>query len=333
VPVFIPYQGCLHRCVFCEQEKITAEKKKSVNAAHVTDIIETAVRSPRFDPQHAEVAFYGGTFTSLELPVIEELLGAVSPFLREGFINGIRVSTRPDALDHEKLALMKQREVKTVELGAQSMDDHVLALSKRGHSSQDVADGVLHLKKLGFRVGVQLMPGLPGDSRKTFLATVESIVRLAPDMARLYPAVVIRGTALARMYEAEEYVPLDLAEAVELCAESCSMLEGAGIPVIRMGLMSSPSLLKKGVILGGPWHAAFGFLVRCRMYQKTIASQLPGRGAMKRFKIRVQERDASLLRGYRNEGIAWISMMTGAEVLGVHGDPSFPPGRIEVFGE
>lgn len=304
-----------------------------MDADRVTRVIETAIRSPRFDPAGAEVAFYGGTFTSLKIQAIEELLGAVSPFLKKRIVTGIRVSTRPDCLDPAKLALLKRGGVKTVELGVQSMDDHVLALSERGHSAQDSEKAVALLKNLGFQVGVQLMPGLPGDSRMVFLSTVEKVIELDPDMARLYPALVIKGTRLARMYERGEYVPLGLPEAVEICAESCRKLEDAGIPVIRIGLMSSPTLLMQGAIVAGPWHTAFGFLVRSVIYRKAIASQLPSRGRLEGLGIRVRDRDIPLLRGYRNEGIEWVSMMTGAEVLSVEGDRSLPPGRVEVFGK
>ena len=333
VPIFIPNQGCPHRCVFCEQEKITSEKKGIVNGAHVTRIIETAIRSRKFDCMHAEVAFYGGTFTNLKLHLIKELLGAVSPFLKKGMFTGVRVSTRPDSLNLEKLELMRKAGVRTVELGVQSMDDEVLALSERGHAAADSEKAVGLLKNLGFQVGLQLMPGLPGDSRKVFLSTVEKAIRLKPDMARLYPVLVIRGTALARMYEQGNYAPLSLSEAVEICAESCRMFEDAGISVIRIGLMSSPTLLEQGEILAGPWHTAFGFVVRSRMYQKTIEAQLPSRGRMERVRIRAHDRDIPFLRGYKNEGIRWISLRTGAEVVAVESNRCLLRGKIEVFGK
>jgi histone acetyltransferase (RNA polymerase elongator complex component) len=262
---------------------------------------------------------------------MNELLGAVAPFLEKGLFAGVRVSTRPDSLDLRKLGLMKRAGVRTVELGVQSMDDHVLALSGRGHSAVDSENAVGLLKRYGFRAGVQLMPGLPGDSRKVFLSTVKKVVELEPDMARIYPALVIKDTGLARMYEHGDYAPLALSEAVEICAEGCGMLENAGIPVIRIGLMSSPDLLLRGRILAGPWHAAFGFLVRCRIYQKIIEPQLPSYGRMERFTVRVRNRDVSLLRGYRNEGMKRISLVTGAEVLAVEGDNRLPPGKIEVL--
>ena len=110
--------------------------------------------------------------------------------------------------------------------------------------------------------GEELIPGLPGDSEKTFMETVETVASLRPDMVRLYPTVVIRGTDLARWYLEGRYRPLRLEEAVRICRDSCIRLEGEGIAVIRIGLMSSPSLREAGQIVAGPWHEAFGFLVR-----------------------------------------------------------------------
>ena len=133
--------------------------------------------------------------------------------------------------------------VRTVELGAQSMDDRVLALSRRGHGSGDTVSAVRILQERGFRVGIQLMPGLPGDSPGQFRETINRVITLRPDMARLYPTVVVKGTELARRFTEEQYRPLALSEAVELCAESSVRLEARGIPVIRIGLMSSPTLL------------------------------------------------------------------------------------------
>lgn len=330
VPVFIPNQGCPHRCIFCEQRKISSQKKRSMDGAGVTRIIEDGLRSKKFDPTHAEVAFYGGTFTSLDPGTMAELLNAAAQYLKKGLFCGIRVSTRPDALDGERLDLMKSHGVKIVELGIQSMDPRVLFLSGRGHSAEDSEKAVHILREKGFRVGVQLMPGLPGDSGDIFLSTVEKIRLLGPDMARIYPTLVIRGTGLARLYRGGGYVPLTLEQAVEMCAEGCVRLENAGIPVIRVGLMSSPDLLNPGQVLAGPWHTAFGFLVRCKILQKIIEPQLPPNGRMFRIKIRIQDRDIPLLRGYRNEGLRWVASKTGADVTAIEGDHSLPSGKIEV---
>jgi histone acetyltransferase (RNA polymerase elongator complex component) len=110
-----------------------------------------------------EIAFYGGTFTSLPVALIRELLEATAPYLDKGLFAGIRVSTRPDAIDTPICELIAGYRVKTVELGAQSMNDGVLRLSGRGHTAAETVNSARILRERGFRVGLQIMPGLPGD--------------------------------------------------------------------------------------------------------------------------------------------------------------------------
>ena len=331
VPLFIPNQGCPHKCIFCQQEKITAHSAQPINGLAIKEILDTAIKSARFDVrQRTEVAFYGGTFTRLPLGRMSELLEAVAPYLKQGFFKSIRVSTRPDALDKERLDMIRGFGVSTVELGAQSMDDEVLGLTRRGHTVRDTVESFHLLRRHGFKVGIQLMPGLPGDSEEKFMKTIEDVITLHPDMVRLYPTIVINGTELARWYKEKRYQPLQLEEAVKICQESCVRLEGKKIPVIRIGLMSSPSLLEEGQIVAGPWHEAFGFLVRSGIYQKKIEPYLPKRGDVTKMRIRVPYREIPLLRGYKNSGLGLIEQKTGARVTGVIADESVPSSRIGV---
>jgi histone acetyltransferase (RNA polymerase elongator complex component) len=297
----------------------------------VRELLDHARRSALFGArEHREIAFYGGTFASLPEKKIKELLGVVAPYLKEGIFHSVRVSTRPDSLDEKKAALLKGLGVSTVELGTQSMNDEVLAMTRRGHTALDTERTVHLLKQHGFRVCIQLMPGLPGDSAERFSATVQKVIRMKPDMARLYPVVVIRGTELAQWFESGEYQALALEEAVRICAESGLRLEEAGIPVIRIGLMASASLREKGQVLGGPWHESFGHLVRSEIYQRRIEAFLPGPGEAKGISIRIPSKDVALLRGHRNEGIRRIEKMTKALIDGILPDDSLPSGRIAV---
>jgi histone acetyltransferase (RNA polymerase elongator complex component) len=331
VPIFIPNQGCPQWCVFCDQEKITSQPARPMDGQRVREVLDQARRSTLFCARkHREIAFYGGTFASLPEQTVRELLGVVAPYLQEGTFHSVRVSTRPDSLDEKKAALLKRLGVSTVELGTQSMDDEVLRITRRGHTALDTERTVDLLKQQGFRVGIQLMPGLPGDSAERFSATVQEVIRMKPDMVRLYPVVVIRGTELAQWVESGKYQPLALEEAVRICAESCLRLEEAGIPVIRIGLMASPSLREKGQVLGGPWHESFGHLVRSEIYQRRIEAFLPGPGKAKRISIRIPSREIALLRGHRNEGIRRIEKTTKALIDGILPDDSLPSGRIMV---
>jgi histone acetyltransferase (RNA polymerase elongator complex component) len=317
--------------VFCDQEKITSQPSRPVSGQTVRDLLDLARSSSSFGGRkHREIAFYGGTFASLPEPKIRELLGGVAPYLQEGSFHSVRVSTRPDSLDEKKTALLRGLGVSTVELGAQSLDDEVLRRTRRGHSAEDTERIATLLKQQGFSVGIQLMPGLPGDSAERFSATVQKVIRIKPDMVRLYPVVVIRGTELAQWAESGKYQALTLREAVRICADSCLRLEEAGIPVIRIGLMASPSLREKGQVVGGPWHESFGHLVRSEIYQRGIEAFLPGLGEALRITIRIPSRDISLLRGYRNEGVRRIEEKTKATIDGILPDDSLASGSIAV---
>lgn len=330
-PIFIPNMGCPHRCIFCEQERITSQFSRPLNRKDIEDTLNKAIHSRRFPQQiDPEIAFYGGTFTNLPLELMVEYLEIVARYIDEGLFGSVRVSTRPDALDPQKLETMKRKAVRTVELGAQSMDNQVLHLSRRGHTAEETVRAVGILKRYGFRVGIQLMPGLPGDSHKKFRETVTKVIQLKPDMVRLYPALVIQGTGLARLYNEGKYEPLGLDQAVNLCTEGCIRLETNGIPVIRIGLHASPSLLEKDQIIAGPWHPAFGFLVRSTIHQKAIEPDLPAPGAASQIRILAPEREIPLVRGHRNQGLLRIEKRTGARVAGVKADSTIPRGRVRV---
>jgi histone acetyltransferase (RNA polymerase elongator complex component) len=332
VPLFIPNEGCPHRCIFCDQGGITAtEGGTPMDGGRVEAVIESALASETFRTRPLrEIAFYGGTFTRLPVPRMKALLDAAARYVSLGLFEAIRVSTRPDAVDRETLSVLKPRGVTTVELGAQTMDEEVLHLSGRGHTAKDTVRAVETLRQSGLKVGIQLMPGLPGDSPAKFRETVAKVLALRPDMVRIYPALVIRGTELARWYERGAYRPLALEEAVSLCKESCVLLEGNGIPVIRMGLMSSPTLLREGQILGGPWHEAFGFLVRAAIHRDRIKGFLPEKGWADAVVVLAPGDEVPLLRGHANEGVRWIERQTGARVLRIKADDSLRAGEVRV---
>lgn len=331
VPLFIPNHGCPHRCIFCRQETITSQSSLTIDGIRIRQTLDHALESKTFGLyQDREVAFYGGTFTRLPVLKMTDMLETVSPYLKQGYFQTIRVSTRPDAIDEQRLNLLQSFGVSTVELGAQSLDDEVLTLSRRGYASADIIQAVHTLQAYGFKVGIQLMPGLPGDSEERFMDTIDKVLRLKPNMVRLYPVIVIKGTELEKLYHKGLYQPFSLEEAVSICQDSCIRLEKNGIPVIRIGLMSSPALMDKGQIIAGPWHNAFGYLVRSRIHQKNIEPDLPQKGSVSRFGLRAPEREISIIRGYKNQGLEDIEGKTGAKVVYIKPDDSVPLGRVAV---
>ncbi len=331
VPIFIPNLSCPTRCVFCDQGLITSERSRLPAPEQIKEILSQAVGSRSYRKENEnQVAFYGGTFTGLGTERIRALLEAVSPFLKRGLFKGIRVSTRPDMLSDEKLELMRCCGVKLVELGAQAMDDEVLEASNRGHTVKDTVEGLRKLRDKGFSVGIQLMPGLPRETEDSFKQTIRKTLELRPDCVRLYPTVVIQGTELARLYRQGVYKPLGLDEAVERCAWAVRKFEGAGIPVIRIGLMSSQSLMRDGSVVAGPWHPSLGHLVRARIFQKKILDSILGAVKGKQLLLSVHPNDISFLKGFKGQGARYLESSLGAEIVSVTIDKAIGQGEARV---
>lgn len=284
-PFFIPHEGCPHRCRFCQQQKVSGHFKapSPEQVAAELNLVLPAQGT-------GEVAFYGGSFTLLEQALQLAYLQQVGPFIAKGQVSGVRISTRPDAIGEKQLNLLQQGGVTTVELGCQSFSDEVLKTVERGHSPQAVGRAVSLLRSRSFHVGLQLMPGLPGGDTREALQSLGQALDLEPDFLRIYPAVVLRDTVLEDDFLQGRYRPLDLDTAVELCAEMLWHCREVGVPVIRLGLQATALLVPGQALVAGPFHPAFGALVRSRLWRRALATVLVGQGA---FEVRVHPADLS----------------------------------------
>ncbi|MDU2159667.1 MAG: radical SAM protein, partial [Veillonella sp.] len=186
IPFFIPHVGCPYVCTFCNQSRITGQSGIShLTPDYIKKTITEYVGSKRND-KFWEVAFYGGSFTAIHRDLQHTLLAPTYEMLQQDIIDGIRCSTRPDAVGDEAISLLQSYGVKTVELGVQSMNDGILVDAKRGHTAQEVVEAVVRLKQRGMTVGVQLLPGLKGETWETILETAIAVVKLEPDFVRIY---------------------------------------------------------------------------------------------------------------------------------------------------
>lgn len=267
-PLFIPHRGCPHDCVFCDQRRVSGQRKP-VTPADVAASL-SALAAPV-----DELAFYGGSFTALPLAEQAALLDAAQPYLERGVIRRLRVSTRPDAIGAEVLDLLQSRHVETVELGAQSMDDGVLLACGRGHTAADTARAAQMVRERGFRLILQMMTGLPGSSDELDLLTGERLAALRPDGVRVYPTVILRGTPLYALWKSGAYRERSVEDAIRVCARLLPIFERAGIPVIRLGLNPTGDL-SAGDAAGGAYHPALGELVQSRIFLEKARTLLHG---------------------------------------------------------
>lgn len=275
-----------------------------------------------------EVAFYGGTFTLLPAGEQQAYLEAVAPFVNSGRVAGVRVSTRPDALPAGAAAWLSGLGVTTVELGCQSFAADILRQSGRGHDERAAAVAVARLRHAGLAVGLQLMPGLPGGDRAEALASLAAALALTPDFIRIYPTVVLRGTALARLYLAGRFSPVGLEEAVDWCAEMLWRCRQAGTPVIRLGLQASPELDSGAALLAGPYHPAFGQLVRSRLWLRALERLL---GATGDRRVALHPADLADAIGHRRSNLDALQRRFGDCTLQPHTE--LPRGHLALGGQ
>lgn len=270
-----------------------------------------------------EVAFFGGSFTGIPLKMQHEYLETAAQFLRKGRIDGIRISTRPDYIDDGILSVLKQYGVTTIELGVQSMDARVLKLSRRGHTLSDVIRASNLIKYHGFKLGLQMMIGLPGDTFEHSYETAQQLILLKPDAVRVYPTVVFRDTELHDMMTRGEYRPLTLDEAVEHAADILQLFYAHGIPVIRVGLQPTDELVTGGDVADGPFHPAFRQLVESRMFRTALEESLVFR-CDDPIRITVHPRDYSTLVGQNQGNIAFLKSQFALEDFAIEQNPSVP---------
>ena len=296
IPLFIPHAGCPHACVFCNQRLISGAAKPAG-----ADDVRTAVSGAGDQP--AELAFYGGSFTAIPEAQQNELLSAAAPFLSGNPENSIRISTRPDYMDEATAARLRHYGVRTVELGAQSMCDDVLMAARRGHLSIDVVRAARIVKDAGLSLILQMMTGLPGDTRDGSLYTAERFIAMEPNGVRIYPAVVVSDTELYEIWRRGEYIEHTVEDAVSLCAVLCGMFGEADIPVIRLGLNATDEL-SAGDAVAGAYHPAFGELVYSRIYLDRAMELLAGAAPGSDVTLGVAKGRVSIMTGQRRRNIA-----------------------------
>ena len=304
IPVFVPHLGCPNDCVFCNQRRISGAAVPAT-AGDVRAAVEAAAALPANGGGGRQLAFYGGSFTAIPAAEQEELLAAAQPYLADGTIDSIRLSTRPDAIDGEVLARLRRFGVQTVEIGAQSMSDRVLALSGRGHTAADVESASQQIKAAGFRLILQMMTGLPGSDDDSDVETAERIAALGPDGARVYPTVIVRDTALYDLWRAGRYREHTVEDAVRVCARILPVFEARGIPVIRLGLNPTEEL-SGGQAAGGAYHPALGELVKARLMRDRAEELLSGEGRGERAVLLVNPRLMSQAVGQHGANREWL---------------------------
>ena len=244
-------QQCPHgRCAYCPQEDDAPTSYTGYEPAAMR------AKQNNFDPyaqlssrlaqlqaighraSKVEIVVQGGTFLARPLAYqqhfmkrcLDALNGSESFSLQEaktkawsGSVRnvGLTFETRPDWARAEHVDLMLSYGATRVEIGVQTLDDSVLRLVERGHSVVDVVRSFQIVKDAGLKIVAHMMPGLPGSTLEQDLNGFKRLVTdpdLRPDMLKIYPCLVVRGTKVHDWWRKGAYVPLDVQSAETLIA-------------------------------------------------------------------------------------------------------------------
>ena len=305
-----------------------------VTAKDVRETIEYFLKNFRDDHKYVEVAFFCGSFTAIEKEKQEELLEAVQEYIENKKVHSIRVSTRPDCIDKDILKRLKKYHVKTIELGVQSTNNYILSRCKRGHTGEDVKKASKLIRRYGFVLGHQMMVGLPESTKQDEINTAKELIKLKPEIVRIYPVLVIKDTELAEEYQRGEYTPLTVGQAVERCKEIVDLFNRKKITVIRIGLQNTEEItdpsLKESSVVAGPYHPAFRQLVESSMWYDSIVNEIKKVNAkVKKVKIKANDKNVNNIIGHKKENITKLKEVYDVDVI-IEKDDNIKPGKFEM---
>ena len=333
IPIFVPHLGCPHACVFCNQTKISGETRE-VTAKEVKETSEYYLTNFKDGDNYVEVAFFGGSFTAIDVEKQKELLGAAYEYIAKGKVQSIRISTRPDAINKEILKMLKKYKVKTIELGVQSANDYILNISKRGHTFEDVKKASKLIRWYGFTLGHQMMVGLPESTRLDEVNTAKALIKLKPKIVRIYPVLVIKGTELESMLQSGEYTPLTVVQAVERCKEVAELFNKKKIKIIRIGLQHTDEITdpenENSEVVAGPYNPDFRQLVESAMWYDVIVSKIKKFNTkVKEVEIRANPEDVNNIIGHKKENILKLKEIYEVDAI-IKSDEEIQNGKFEV---
>ena len=333
IPIFVPHLGCPNDCVFCNQKSISGQKK-NMTKEEAKEIIDNYLENIKNENAQIEIAFFGGSFTAIDVNKQEELLELAYEYVKNEKVESIRISTRPDSIDKETLKRLKKYKVKTIELGVQSANNYILKRSNRGHTFEDVKKASKLIRRYGFELGHQMMVGLPESTRIDEINTAKALIKLKPKMVRIYPVLVVKNTKLEEEYKEAKYEPLPLVQAVETCKQLVAMFVKKKIDVIRVGLQNTDEITdpeqKTSEVIAGPYHPAFRQLVESALWYDAIVAKIKKLNVkVKEVEVTVNPVDSNSVIGHKKENILKLKYTYDVDLV-LKQDENIKPGKSKI---
>ena len=333
IPIFVPHLGCPNDCIFCNQKSISGQTKMLTEES-MREQIEYYLESFKDKTANVEIAFYGGSFTGIDIDTQVKFLEVAKEYIDNGKVDSIRISTRPDYINKKILKMLKKYKVKTIELGVQSAVDYILQRSNRGNTFKDVVKASKLIRRYRFVLGHQMMVGLPESTELDEINTAKKLIKLKPKIVRIYPVLVIKNTKLEKELEEGTYKPLTIVQAVERCKNIVHLFNKKNIQIIRIGLQTTDEICspeaESSEVVAGPYHPAFRQLVESALWYDSILEKIKKLNEkVKTAQIIANPLDVNNIIGHKKENIEKLKEVYNLDVQIVQ-DEKIKKGTIKI---
>lgn len=279
--------------------------------------------------RRSQIGFFGGSFGALAPSMRCALLDGVAPFLARGAVASLRVTLDPGHVDPAILETLSGAGVATVELDVGSFDDEALAACGFPWRAATAIDAAAMIRGAGLELGFVLRPGMPGGTPAEVVRTARRAAELRPSFVRIYPVLVLAGSALAAAFEARLYRPLSLDEAVSITADLLRIFEEAEVAVGRVGFQPAVDLDGGGEVIAGPHHPSIRALAEASIWLARAMTLIAAHFRFQReITLVVAPTDESRLRGPQGANARRLREKFRLEKLHVRVDEGAAPGSL-----
>ena len=264
-------------------------------------------------------------------PVVSFFGGAVPTPAQVAACDGLpfTVRVRPDLLAKKDAQRLISDGATSIELDMLTLHDPSLKAIRRKYRRKYLLKLLEGLHQMNVKLGVVLSPGLPDSSYDTCLDDARVVAGFA-DTVRIHPVLVYAEAGLRERHMNGSYVPLEIGEAVTVCAGIMDLMEDAAIPVIRVGVQPGPD--ETGRVVAGPFHPSFRQLVGGRRALRTLDDLLSAHEQINSCVIHCHPSDETRTRGPLNQNIRTLRADHNIRNLKIMVDSGLDRGqwRVEV---
>ena len=315
IPIFMPNLKLKENYIFCD----TKEKEvKKIKKSEIKKIIENEL-SKVDNETNVEVVIFTRNIEDL-ISDKENVLELISEYIKENKITSAKISTRPESINKNTIKILKKYKVRSIEILVPSSNDYILKKSNAQIMFSDIKKTSKLLRWNGFKVGYQMMVGLPESTRLDEINTAKALIKLKPNTIKIFPVLVLKGTTLEKEYNNEKYVPLNLVQAVEICKEIVRMFWTKKIEILQIGIEDKEELNEftnsKTEIVDGPYYPSFKQLVESNMWYDAIVNKIKRLNVkVKEVEVTVNPIDSDNVIGLKKENVYKLKDMYDVDLI------------------